>query len=208
MLLRAQYGGMSGDMKMLHAYVGLWAGRAREAAIPTKVVERISQRNATPSVQNSAAMRWWDVPTVIHARARVQSRTHVTQLAGQGIEKLSLQDICLAGVDFHCSSVLDHAIADDFVFEACCEKLSTISASEGLSPLPTNKGQRREYLVDTLKTCMWNFSSGVNHRRPLLTEAQVDEGEKEAALKSFWDETVAPRVEEYMRTYVADRLAR
>jgi hypothetical protein len=215
MLLRAQYGGMAGDMQMLHDYVRLWFQRIQNVHVSSDVAERVSQRDKTtaadsPSTEScSSELHWCDVPSAIHARAKLQSQTHVTPMFAQhGLDKLSMQDICFAGVDFHCSAVLEQSIADDAVFELCYERLSSIVTRAGLSPLPANKDQRRPYMMRTLKKCMWKFSSGINHRRSLLSETPTEVDQQEAALKSFWSDNMASRVESYMKMYVEDRLAR
>jgi len=197
-LLRAQYGGMTGDMKMLHDYVHLWNKRFQEGKVPAVVSKR-----------TAAELTWIDVPTAIHERPKLQSSTHVVPLVQKKLDKLSFQDVCLAGVDFHCSSVLDAVISQDADFERCFESLRAIAIPAGLSSAPANKDKRRLYLMQAMKTCMWKFSSGVNHRRPLLSEeASTEVDPKEAALKSFWEENLASSVESYMKKYVGDRLAR
>ena len=54
---------------------------------------------------------------------------------------------------------------------------------------------------------MWEYSSGINHRRPLCSNAAMDLDAKEVALKGFWDENLAASVEAYMKNYVESRLA-
>jgi hypothetical protein len=129
-------------------------------------------------------------------------------IAQHGLERLSINDVCVAGVDFHCSAVLDEAITNDAVFEVCYERLSSIVTRAGLSPLPANNDQRRPYMMRTLKKCMWKFSSGTNLRRSLLTETPKEVDQQEAALKIFWNDNMASIVHSYMRKYVEDRLAR
>jgi hypothetical protein len=146
------------------------------------------------------------VPTLIHARAKLQSESHVPPIVQRGLVKLSMQDICFAGIDFHCSAVLDQAIAEDAVFEQCYERISSIVTQAGLSPLPTRKDQRRPYLMRMLKQCMWKFSSGINHRQPLFPKTPKEVDEQEMALKRFWNESIAGRVESYMKKYIEDRL--
>lgn len=202
-LLRAQYGGMAGDMKMLHGYVHLWNKRFQEESVPLIVAQR-----ASPNADSSAKMSWIDVPTAIHERPKLQSDKHVAPLIQQGLDKLVFQDICLAGVDFHCSSVLDQAIRDVSDYERCYESLCRVAVRAGLSPLPTNKEKQRTHLMQVMKSCMWKYSSGINHRRPLVGEATKPADGKEAALKSFWEENVASSVENYTKQYVGERLAR
>lgn len=202
-LLRAQYGGMAGDMKMLHDYVHVWNTRFRDGNVPTNVLKRIHPTAPTPP-----ELKWISVPAAVHSHPKLQSHSHVTNLVQRRLDKLTPQDICTAGVDFHCSSVLDHVIADESDFERCYERLCAIVIKAGLSPVPANKDKRRSYLMQVMKSCMWKFSSGINHRRPLLSEATKEMDQKEAALKSFWDENLAECIETYMKKYVRDRLAR
>lgn len=208
-LLRAQYGGMAGDMQMLHDYVRLWFKRIQDVHVPPLVAERVSQRDKTAvslSTQSLTELKWCDVPTLIHARAKLQGDSHVPPIVQRGLVKLSMQDICFAGVDFHCSAVLDQAIAEDVVFEQCYQRISSIVTQTGLSPLPTSKDQRRPYLMRILKQCMWKFSSGLNHRQPLYPKTPKEVDEQEMALKRFWNDGIANRVESYMKKYIEDRL--
>ena len=203
-LLRAQYGGMTGDMKMLHGYARLWNERFAQNIVPAEVMQR-----AKPNVNLQDEGFWIDIPTVIHHRQKLQSATHVEPLVKLQLGKLTLQDICLAGVDFHCSSVLDQAIRDNSDYERCYESLCAIALQAGLGPLPASKDRQRSHLMQVIKSCMWKFSSGVNHRRPLVGEAATKSADgKEAALKRFWDENLATSVDKYMKQYVEDRLAR
>jgi hypothetical protein len=208
-LLRAQYGGMAGDMQMLHDYVHLWFKRMDDVHVPTDVAERVSQRDKADvslPTESLTEFKWCDVPTLIHARAKLQSQSHVPPIVQRGLDKLSMQDICCAGVDFHCSAVLDQAIAEDAVFEECYERISSIVTEADLSQLPTSKDQRRPYLMRILKQCMWKFSSGINHRQPVFPQTPMKQDEQELALKRFWKDSIADRVESYMKKYIEDRL--
>ena len=204
-LLRAQYGGMTGDMKMLHDYARVWKGRFTQNNVPLEVMQR-----AKPNKIPQDEVFWIDIPTVIHQRQKLQSATHVEPLVQRQLCKLTFQDICLAGVDFHCSSVLDQAIREKSDYERCYESLCAIAVQAGLSPLPANKDRQRSHLMQVMKSCMWKFSSGMNHRRPLVAgeNAAKSTDEKEAALKRFWDDNLATSVDKYTTQYVGDRLAR
>lgn len=202
MLLRAQYGGMAGDMKMLRDYVLLWSSRFRQGSVQDGVAQRV--RPAAPSLSE---LKWIDVPTAVHERPKAQSHSRVSPLVQAKLNKLSVQDICLAGVDFHCSSVLDHIIRHDSEFERCFQSLCAIVVPAGLSPPPADKDKRRPYLMQVMKTCMWEYSSGINLRRPLCSDAAKERDTKNPALKSFWDENLVASVEAYMKNYVESRLA-
>jgi hypothetical protein len=206
-LLRAQYGGMAGDMKMLHGYARLWNERFSENNVPTSVAQKAT---AKPNRGAKEELSWIGILTTIHERPTVQSFAHVSPLIQHGLEKLTLPDICLAGVDFHCTSVLDQAISDEADYKRCYEGLCATAVQAGLSPLPAQKDRQRAHLLQIMKSCMWKFSSGVNHRRPLVREKTATKSAegKEEALKSFWNENVAKPVEKYMNQYVGDRLSR
>ena len=171
------------------------------STVPSDIAKRADPTAAT-------SLKWIDVPTVIHARPKIQSSSHVMPLVQTRLDKLSFQDVCLAGVDFHCSSVLDHVIANEAEYKRCLEGLCGIVLPAGLGPVPTDKDKERAYLMQTMKTCMWKFSSGVNHRRPLCSESQTDKETKEDALQRFWDNALSSNVEHFRKKYVQDRLAR
>ena len=186
--LRAQYGGMACDVKMLKLYERIWKCRFQD--------ERIVPRAALEQIGCQEILFWKDFPTKIHERAKRQSQNYVLQLVRRGLPRLTLDDLCIEGVDFHCSPVLDQIINHPRSYDDCIEHLTKAGF---LIP-----GNQREWLMGILKQCMWRFSSGINHRRPLM--GLTHEAEGNSKLTDFWRELIAPKATAYMRKYVKDRL--
>lgn len=130
-----------------------------------------------------------------------------------GIESLGQSDVTIEGVDFHCSSVLKTAILDHAtVVQECLDYLQHDVAHPSITanPIPNGLEGRRELLEQILKSCMWDFSAGVNRRLPLVAvESKNMEGEAEKKrLKQFWELKVQHRTKAFSERYVSDRLAR
>jgi hypothetical protein len=203
-LLRASYGGMPGDVKMLIGYNQLWRERFASPELRSDISTTLKVAHASVSDDsNNFQLTWRGIPELIHQCAKNRSEIHVTPLVKSGIEKLLLSDICLEGVDFHCSSVLDHILADD-VNDELYEHLATL---EGIRPQAA-KPLRRSWLESILKKCMWNYSSGVNHRRPIDNSAHKKESSNATEqLKILWEDRFAPKAREFMNRYIRERLA-
>lgn len=217
MLLRAQYGGMRGDITMIDRYVHLWRKRFLLPCVHKDVAQRVTssrieqQNDHAPSATEE--LMWWDVPRLVHERAKIQSAKHVATVATQGLEKLLIKDVCVEGVDFHCSAVLTVIVSDPELHATCCEELCRITDQSRDIPTPAGAHQRRSWVLDVLKDCMWKFSSGINLRRPLQgshSNQKKDESSRhcEELLKKFWDEFIAETAQAYMKNYVKDRLFR
>ncbi|CAB9520386.1 expressed unknown protein [Seminavis robusta] len=90
MLVRAKYGGMSCDVRMLYLYAQTWHDRLQ---------------------QEGDDATWLDVPKRMHEKAVAAS---TTRLASTDIflERLCLPDICRQGVDFHCSNIIPTLLQD------------------------------------------------------------------------------------------------
>lgn len=186
--LRAKYGGMVGDVKMLKLYEKLWNHRFQEL--------RFVPSNMLKQVGIPKTLDWGDLPLKLHERLQEQSKAPVSTLVHQGLFRLEFKDVCVEGVDFHCSSVLDQLISHQQLFHSCIDFLSR----DGLH-IP---GNQHEWLMEILRQCMWNYSSGVNHRRSFSGENVIKDDDTN--MKCFWQELIAPMAQEYMKRYIKERL--
>jgi len=218
MLVRAEYGGIRGDVQMFHQFAQLWSHRffastsEQSTTVPTAVASRISTN--TSKNENDAeapTCQWSDVPKRIHQRAKEQSVQRVTVLCSSGIERLTMEDVCVEGVDFHCSRVLDELLADA---ELCGMCLDLLILANGNDTVPVSAEGRRSYLERIWKDCMWKYSSGVNRRRPLvvvssasLSESKPNDDDDGEQYSELWNDLVAPKALAYQRHYVKQRLA-
>jgi hypothetical protein len=188
MAMRVSYGGMACDMDMLRLYHKTWSNRFQTETIPSGVRQRLGE---------SAPKQWIDLLDSIHSKMRPQGIRHVSSLLKERLSMLQLQDVCVEGVDFHCSSVLDQLTSDNVFVSTSIDRLIQIGVL---------KVRSKDLLIDILKQCMWKYSSGVNFRQPLFgSTAKLDE---DPTMKSFWQDLVATHVKEFMTQHVNARLAR
>lgn len=190
MLLRAQYGGMKCDVQMLHTYAITWLKRFRSIVVPAAALAALA------SESTSRPVNWWDLPRILHEKAREKSAELVTSaiVCRGGLPKLNPADVCSAGIDFHCSSVVEHLLSQSEVFSPLRERLA-----------PPKDVDPHVWMSGKLKSMIWNYSSGINHRR-LLFEAG-DKNMDAPNLKAVWENVVRSYFDSYTKKFVMDRLA-
>mmetsp|Transcript_12684 Transcript_12684/g.29985 ORF Transcript_12684/g.29985 Transcript_12684/m.29985 type:complete len:528 (+) Transcript_12684:237-1820(+) len=181
MLLRAQYGGMSCDIDMMLRFARIWRNRFVDA------------RSKPPT--SLLCDQWQDVPQFIHEQARRDSHNVVASALSAGnISMLCVGDLCIEGIDFHCSSVVDFLLGRKGLPEAMKERLAGSHDSQWL------KGQ--------IKRLIWNHSSGVNHRKPLGGEEKSQRTTACDPTEDIWDDVLKPDFEKYCSNFILNRLAR
>lgn len=188
MLLRAQYGGMKCDVDMLHSFAKIWLQRFHGVhAVPTTI---------GPNSSISDKLSWNCIPFFIHSNARQQSQTLVTMSmfnSPGGVVALTTNDVCPAGIDFHCSQVVEHLLSRPYVYSCVCERLK-----------PPNSEINRDWIASKVKQCIWNYSSGVNRRRTLIGSAK--QSDCASVLKGLWDDVLTSPFDDYVNKFVKDRL--
>eukprot|EP00957_Ditylum_brightwellii_P046723 3545636-Ditylum_brightwellii.AAC.1 len=151
-LLRAQYGGMKCDVHMLHSFAKIWLQRFNGVhAIPTTIVSNCTMG---PTSSTTDELNWSCIPFLIHVNARQQSQTLVTMSmfnSPGGVVALTTNDVCPAGIDFHCSQVIEHLLSRPYVYSCLCERLKHV--------LPPNSEINRDWIASKVKQCMWDYSS-------------------------------------------------
>lgn len=192
LLARADYGGMKGDVAMLYRYAVLWHERLTATNLPQAVADRVG------------CISWQHVPSKIHAKGKTDAVERVTPLCAQGLDQLRITDLCVEGVDFHCSAVIDHLLSKEQLMGVCHDLLVLSSPDE---EVPGDGQGRRDWLQGVLQSCMWHFSSGVNRRLALVpTEGKADH--RASAYEGVWTELVAKPALDYQTAYIHQRLAR
>ena len=194
-LLRAQYGGMKCDVDMCHSFSKIWLQRFNGViSVPTTVAS-----NCAPDSIKTSVLSWKDIPLTIHSSARQQSEKLVTisifSYAGV-VNSLTTIDVCPAGIDFHCSSVVDHLLSQPNVYDSLCDRLESL--------LSTKSEISRDWIASKVKQCIWNYSSGVNRRRPLIGSSRKTNCESD--LKGIWDDVISSPFDIYVKNFVKDRL--
>ncbi|GKZ01250.1 hypothetical protein MPSEU_001076000 [Mayamaea pseudoterrestris] len=198
-LARAEYGGMLCDVQMLHQYANVWANRfASRTALSGELQIKVDAESTAP-------LTWTNVPRAVHPSNIINlSVQKVSDFVAPGATpKLRLPDVCVEGVDFHCSPILDHLLANDRLFGVCADLLRL--SGETLCP-----SEDRTRVEGFLKKCMWDYSAGVNHRRPLIVDGEATSGEGGAVAKersAIWKDLYEANVRRYQIQYVKHRLA-
>jgi hypothetical protein len=209
-LVRAEYGGMKGDIRMLHKYADLWMRRFSSGNVPGAVASQLRDSSAE-AASSSSDVEWCSVPMLMHRRAKEQGESRVSSLCATGIDQLRMDDICIEGVDFHCSAVVDHLLSDNELV-GVCHDLLVLSQQRDAGQIPATAEGRSSWLEGIFKECIWNFSAGVNRRHPLISntvdEKSSTENADPPAYSNMWSELMAPRVRAFQQKYIQDRLAR
>lgn len=192
MLLRAQYGGMACDVSMLNSYASLWLQRFHSSELLTNdTIAGLPKSKLLDDKGDTIHMK--DLPQILHEPSYQKSKELITRevVAPGGLVRLTETDICCSGIDFHCSPVVESLLSQARVYSALCERLSS---------------NDRDWISSQVKTCIWNYSSGVN-RRLALNKRHTETDQKELALRDVWNDILKNPFNEYTKSFVRQRLA-
>jgi hypothetical protein len=242
LLVRAEYGGMKCDIDMLHQYAQVWMHRCSNInppSIPYTIIQQfVSTHTTSNGIHNenrtidttTHRLQWCHIPTLLHQKSREQSCDRVLALCNPGVDRLLYEDICIEGIDYHCSSIITALMSDEYICDICLDLMTlaeaSLSSMEGTTAttdstdqlllLSTPNENRRTRLEHLFKVVLWDFSSSVNHRRPLLVNDTLSNGthpptsvlDPHRPYFQLWNDLIAPRVKEYQKVYVQQRLVR
>jgi len=227
LLARARYGGLKGDVAMLQLSSRVWLRRlSAPSAADARSLALLQGAACTggggagtsgggsgcgaggaggAAVEPCAA---WVRALRLAARAHAKgpARAAVAAMVGSRNAELSANDCTPAGVDFHCSPVLDCVLADP----------SFRRGAQGLGG-----GLDGERLLERARTLMWERRSSTNLKRSISSSAStnINSGgaeKEEVALgdaaqaqqnNALW-RLLSPLVEEFSAKYIYERLAR
>mmetsp|Transcript_8294 Transcript_8294/g.10555 ORF Transcript_8294/g.10555 Transcript_8294/m.10555 type:complete len:211 (+) Transcript_8294:3-635(+) len=188
---------MKCDVHMLHSFAKIWLQRFNGVhAIPTTIVSNCTMG---PTSSTTDELNWSCIPFLIHVNARQQSQTLVTMSmfnSPGGVVALTTNDVCPAGIDFHCSQVIEHLLSRPYVYSCLCERLKHV--------LPPNSEINRDWIASKVKQCMWDYSSSVNRRRTLM--GSTKQSDCASVLKGLWDDVLSSPFDDYVNKFVKDRL--
>ena len=191
-LLRAQYGGMKCDVQMLHEFATTWLKRFRCTNIPSSLA------CLTPET-TLEHINWVSFPRILHEKASQKSKGVITTtlVCPGGLLKLAAADVCHAGIDFHCSSVVENLLYQRGLYASLFEKLG--------QPGKGNKVADRDWLSGKMKSLIWHHSSGINHRRLLFEREEMNE--EDSISRAAWNDVLKTPFNEYTTKFVMDRLS-
>ena len=211
MMLRAQYGGMACDVNMLHSFSMLWLMRFRSGLVPDEVeIPFTTNKDKVVSKESggtklslpTTSIYWWEYPELLHMKAREHSEKLVTSkiVSPGGVKHLNMTDVCSAGIDFHCSSVVETLISQPTLIISLREKLAPMEKA--------GTEMERDWLSRQVKHCIWNYSSGINHRRPIFSVDDLNRSshKEESVLKAVWNDILKAPFHEYTKNFVRERI--
>ena len=164
LLLRAAFGGMTGDVHMLHAAAGCWARRF--AGIGGSQPPPMAGLEPVTNTPWLAYLR--------HVFAGLPPAEHVTAaLAGGGgplsaVAPLRLRDVPATTFDMHCSNIVPDIMKD-----------------RGLSSEAQSALEKLDELDKGLSSLIWHMRSKTNTKRPICADAGEDEVTD--AARRAWD---------------------
>jgi hypothetical protein len=152
-LIRSSFGGMTGDMIMLRQYAKLWHARfKREHPLPPM----IASDNSTGWLAWLNRIHCLKSP-VAAGRAFVDYHT---------LGPIMYEDCLLAGIDFHCSPMLQQLLEDTMakrmIDEFMLEKFSSVSETE-----------------THLRHMVWWFRSSINNKVSIYPDLERSDVQKE-----------------------------
>ena len=152
LMVRAAYGGMKCDVAMLCSHAGAWTQRfLSDSEGWCSLLDTVYPSSERGNSAGNAGMK----VTISH----------------RDIGQIRPEDIILAGVDFHCTPILDYILTDSRILGAMRET---------------------GYTEDDVKNAMWFFRSGVTYKMPIEpgseTETKNNETRERAtqSLEKLW----------------------
>lgn len=199
-LVRAEYGGMKGDVHMLHQFARLWMSRFASGAVKKELVTQIKGCFPYGDTCHSATVTWISILKAVHS-SDSNKQALSDAVADDIFEKLRIQDVCLEGIDFHCSPVIDHVLSNPSLITVCLDLML-------LSGDVISTENKQDVLQARLRKLMWQYSAGLNHRKPLLLteETPTATGGETTDHSAIWKELIEPEVRRYQLQYVKQRL--
>lgn len=205
LIIRAHFGGMSGDVAMLHGYSRIWLQRFKENTCNTSVpLDYDSLRNSEIIEESENKSQWLSYLELTHEAARESSDAEATFAKWGGF--MRREDIPIAAVDFHVSNCVES------VLQAPTIRLKIVDIGKELG-----FGDDMN-VTDAVKSAIWRHSAGLNLKvaiEPRETKKLKKEkapGERGADAKqrlslAIWD-VIKDELERWVKRYLAFRMPR
>ena len=201
LLVRLAYGGMTGDMAMLRTAATVWHRRSQESGAARTAWARRLRAAAEPNAAVATVVSEALMCSFVSGRSRNTTTISSSSSSGssstsgcldggiddlraamRGDDGLRWQDIPLSGIDFHCSNVLDAALAH----------APTVAELRRLLVAERLEGGREEVVVASdammseaedveglAKRAMWMCSSGLSAKQEWRTDGELQIGPRE-----------------------------
>ncbi len=205
---RADYGGMKGDVQMMYRSCSIWYKRFSEGIFNSHrhLTERQHIRGVPPISGKHTPFTYIDPEFLSMWKSDPYLALMVDEMdgfgapselidavslhiKGRGLGGLpilrSLEDTVPAGIDFHCSSILDDCLSGPCLRSKVETLLQTKNSDD---------------IMNEIRSAMWNFRSGVNFR---CEPSSILHG---GPLWEAWA-AIKPTVETYAAFFISKRLA-
>ena len=160
---------MKCDVEMLHSFAITWLKRFQSRLVPADVLGEL--------VTESKVGHWCDLPRILHKISHEKSVELITSdmVCHGGLTKLNLNDLCCAGIDYHCSSIIEYLLTQKDVSSCLRERFE----------LSMDKEDPQVWMADQIKFMIWNYSSAINYRSPLLE--MENKNAATSSLRAMWE---------------------
>lgn len=198
-VIRAHFGGMSGDVAMLQGFARIWLERFKQGdASDALDVPREYDFLRNPEVIDCSVNKspWLNYLELITEEARERDEADATKWGGV----MRREDIPIAAVDFHVSACVENVLQVPTIRL----KIVDVGKEFGIQDMD---------VTDRVKSAIWRHSAGVNYRKPIVLRGS-EEGPTEA--KKSAKENLSERIwaiikhdlELWVKRYLAFRMPR
>lgn len=194
LMIRAHFGGMPGDVAMLHGFSHVWFNRFKQTAKSNDVpLEYDELRN--PEIIDDKS------PWLSYLELAFDAAREATDAAKTWGGFMRRDDIPIAAVDFHVSSCVEH------VLQAPAVRLRIVEAGERFG-----FGDSID-VADRTKSAIWRHSAGVNKKsnialRNTVVKTMIHPPTKKEQLSLAIWEIIREDYERWVRRYLAFRMPR
>ena len=225
LLLRAQLGGMEGDMAMMRRFAALWARRFAAENRQTAVARREPSKTAAPRRWLPFLSQLFDNSRAKHSTAASSSSQQQQQLSALTVASVQDDDILLSAIDQHCSPLIDQLRAEHSrVRDGIAQHVAAMKqqqqqrdekeAGEREQQLEGDVADGRVDVVRLLNAAIWRHRSSVTNKRPLLqsskhtspTAAAAEQQDSDASYQLF--QIIKAEADQISRRIVSQRLRR
>ena len=205
LIIRAHFGGMPGDVAMLHGYSRIWLQRFKENESNTSVpLDYDSLRNSEIIEESENKSPWLSYLELAHEAARESNDAEAASATWGGF--MRREDIPIAAVDFHVSNCVES------VLQVPTIRLKIVDIGKELG-----FGDEMN-VTDSVKSAIWRHSAGVNLKVAIETRGakrvkkEKDRSQSNADAKqrlslAIWD-VLKDELERWVKRYLAFRMPR
>jgi len=194
LMIRAHFGGMPGDVAMLHGFSHVWFNRFKQTAKSNNVpLEYDELRN--PEIIDDKS------PWLSYLELAFDAAREATDAANSWGGFMRRDDIPIAAVDFHVSSCVEHVLQVPTIRLRIVEAGDRFGFGDSID------------VADRTKSAIWRHSAGVNKKSSIVLRNTVAKTtnhsptRKDQLSLAIW-EIIREDYERWVRRYLAFRMPR